>query len=205
MNFLKKFRNGAWGKNKKGEFYPKTKPYKISSIVRRKHLITTPIRRYYVPLNILEISNKYICEHRRRKEECFIFWGGYLVDNCDAQIITVYYPKAIVSYGRIHLNTRDITLLNLALRKNDQLLLVELHSHPPGADGQNKFDAKNALCYHPGFITIVVPDFGYPYFYDLRKCYVYEYVKAGKWYELKSKEIEDKFIVEDTVIEVDNK
>ena len=51
----------------------------------------------------------------------------------------------------------------------DQVLIAELHSHPPGAGGQNAVDAANGATTYPGFLTIVVPNFANPLFYDLQR------------------------------------
>jgi len=182
--------------------YPSVSPYRKEGTERRKHVITQSIYRYYIPLNIMKATDSYMSSHRKHETECFLFWGGYLLGRSEAQIVTLYYPKVITNYGRVYLSNKDITLLNQSLREHDQLLLIELHTHPYGTGGQNTVDASNALSYHNGFITIVVPDFGYPHFYDLRKCYIYEYQNKGLWQELEPDQIEDRFIIEDSIIEI---
>lgn len=188
--------------------YPSSTPYMKKGLERRKKVIYQPIHKYYIPLKIIQATDVYMRNHRRFNAECFVFWGGYLINANEAQIVTLYYPKSISSYGRVYLSTKDITLLNQALRERDQLLLVELHTHPPGAslgtEGQNSVDASNALCYHQGFISIIVPNFGYPYFYDLRNYHIFEYKSKCEWKQLNFQEIEERFIIEDSVIEVGN-
>lgn len=200
MSFLKEIIKNM--STKKQDIYPFSAPYFKKGTERRQCVITQSIYRYFISLHVMKTTNDYMQKHRRLKTECFVFWGGYLINNDTAQIVSIYYPKIITTYGRIYLSNKDVTLLNRSLLKHDHLLLVELHTHPPNARGQNSVDASNALCYHQGFISIVVPDFGYPIFYDLRKCYIYEYKNKGLWKQLSFKEIEERFIIEDSVIEV---
>jgi len=208
---LSNARKGCYAKKackEKTIIYPSFAPYVKKDLQRRKKIIRQPIDKYYIPLKIMQLTDLYMSKHRKISTECFIFWGGYLINAHEAQIVSVYYPKAINSYGRVYLSTKDITLLNQALRKRDQLLLIELHTHPPGAtigiDGQNKVDASNGLCCHKGFISIIVPDFGAPHFYDFRNHYVFEYENDCEWKQLSYKEIEKRFIIEDSVIEIGN-
>jgi hypothetical protein len=80
------------------------------------------------------------------------------------------------------------------------VLIAELHTHPPGAGGQNDIDAAHAAAPYPGFVTIVVPNFASPILHDLRRCHVYEYVRDNSWRTLDALEIEKKFAIEETFV-----
>ena len=84
----------------------------------------------------------------------------------------------------------------------DQILLVELHTHPPGAGGQNDVDAANSAMFYKGFKAIVVPDFGLPKFYDLRCCHVYSYSGNGHWHEMDINEISHCFLIDEICSEI---
>ena len=105
-------------------------------------------------------------------------------------------------FGRVELNTAGYARLHRELRDRDQVLIAELHSHPPGAGGQNAVDAANGATTYRGFLTIVVPNFANPQFYDLRRAHVYEYEEAGRWRTLTPDEIQRRFIIDDTFVSV---
>jgi len=63
-------------------------------------------------------------------------------------------------------------------------------------------DEEKAVSFHEGFVSIVVPDFGETPVYDLRDCGVYVYASNGGWRLLDEAEVEDRFVIEETVLEV---
>jgi hypothetical protein len=115
----------------------------------------------------------------REDRECYVWWGGYFTSDGDAQVLTAVYPEIPTTRGRVHLGLDALTMLHRELRVLDQVLLVELHSHPPGAGGQNEVDAAHPAATYAGFISIVVPDFADPSFHDLRRTYVTSTLSAG--------------------------
>lgn len=139
----------------------------------------------------------------RKQRECYIWWGGYFTADGDGQVVTALCPEAETTFGSIHLSNTQLAVLHTRLRDLDQVLLVELHTHPPGAGGQNPVDAAHPASTHSGFITIVVPDFAFPRFYDLRDAYVYEYQGYGEWRELDREETSERFVVEETALSVE--
>jgi hypothetical protein len=135
----------------------------------------------------------------REGREGYVWWGGYFTADGDAQVLTAICPEIPTTFGRVYLGLDELTLLHGELRALDQVLLVELHTHPPGAGGQNEVDAAHPAATYTGFISIVVPDFAEPRFHDLRRTYVYEYLVGGHWRELDAQEIQARFIVEEQV------
>ena len=101
-------------------------------------------------------------------------WGGYYADG-DGQVVIASWLEVQTEFGRIHLTNQQLRVLTRQLRQLDQILPVELRTHPPGAGGQNEVDSENPAATYPGFISIVVPDFALPNFWDLRNTYVYGY------------------------------
>lgn len=151
---------------------------------------------------MIEATDRVMRRYGREQRECYVWWTGYFTSGGYGQVLTAICPEVRSSYGRIHLGRRDLTALHSALRSLDQVLLVELHTHPPGAGGQNDTDAENAASTHQGFISIVVPNFAEPHLYDLRQTWVYEYAGQGNWRQLTREEIEQRFIVEPSFVSV---
>ncbi|MBI4090735.1 MAG: hypothetical protein HY422_01810 [Candidatus Komeilibacteria bacterium] len=134
--------------------------------------------------------------------ERYVWWGGYFTKDGDAQVTTAVCADTSTRYGTVHLTASQLQVLQLKLRALDQVLIAELHTHPPGAGGQNEVDAAHPAATYRGFITIVVPDFAQPYFYDLSECYVYEYLDNLRWRELPDQEIRDRFVIEEPGVSV---
>jgi hypothetical protein len=169
---------------------------------RRRVRVPERIGRYYVPLAVLEVTNRAMQRFGREHRECYVWWGGYFTGAGDGQVVTALCPEIPTSYGHIHLGVREMSALHSQLRSLDQVLLVELHSHPPGAGGQNDVDAAHPAAPYRGFISIVVPDFAQRRLYDLRETHVYEYLQANEWRELDSTEIAQRFVVEEPFFSV---
>lgn len=175
------------------------RPYQSPPAGRRRRAVPDRIARYYIPLAVLEATDRVMRRFGREGRECYVWWGGYFTADGDAQVLTAIYPEIATTFGRVHLGLDELTLLHGELRALDQVLLVELHTHPPDAGGQNEVDAAHPAATYAGFISIVVPDFAEPRFHDLRQAYVYEYVVGGRWRQLDAQEIQSRFIVEEQV------
>ncbi len=182
--------------------YPTTRPYRSASGNRRRRPIPDNINRLYIPLAVLEATDRMMRRFGQEKRECYVWWSGYFTPDGEGQVLTALCPEMHSEYGRIHLQTRDLTALHSRLRENDQVLVAELHTHPPGAGGQNEVDAAYPAATYRGFISIVVPDFAFPIFHDLRNAYIYEYLGSGEWRQLERGEIEDRFVVEEWFLTV---
>jgi hypothetical protein len=150
----------------------------------------------------MEATSNVMGRFGKEKRECYVWWAGYFSSEYEGQILTALWPEIQTEYGHIHLDNAALTTLHSKLRDFDQILLAELHTHPPGAGGQNDVDASHSAATYSGFISIVVPDFGLPRCYDLRESNVYEYIGTGRWRELSRREIQDRFIIEESFVSV---
>ncbi len=182
--------------------YPDRRPYSSPPGNRRQRPIPDRILRYYVPLSVLEATDRFMRRFGEEQRECYVWWGGYFTPEGEGQIVTALCPEILSDFGRIHLNNKDLGALHAQLRALDQILLVELHTHPPGAGGQNAVDAAHPAVTYRGFISMVVPDFAHPALHDLRSAHVYEYVSSDHWRELKPTEIQERFVIEESSIVV---
>ncbi len=187
--------DGSRPRTQRGDVYPTISPYSPSETVRRRRALPDSIGRIFVPLSVMKQTDAVMRRFGKEKRECYVWWGGYYADGY-GQVLSAIWPEVSTDYGRIYLNNRQLGVLNKQLRQLDQILLVELHTHPPGGGGQNDVDAANAAASYPGFISIVVPNFASPRFWDLRESHVYEYVHNNQWRALSREEIEGKFLIE---------
>lgn len=113
-------------------------------------------------------------------------------------MVTAFFPDIATDFGRVHLDAQQLATMHESLRELDQVLLAELHTHPPGGGGQNEVDGAHPATTYRGFISIVVPDFAAPLLHDLRATYIYEYQGRGAWRDVPPAEIVDRFVIEES-------
>lgn len=176
------------------------RPYVSPGNGRRTRGISGPIAKFYVPTAVLRETQRFIEAHGAEETEAYVFWAGAVADG-EAYVTTCVYPTANARHGGVKVPLRKMTEINLELRDRDQLVLAQVHSHP-GVARHSPVDEEKAVSFHEGFVSIIVPDFGETPVYDLRDCGVYVYNADDGWRLLDKGEIEDRFVIEETVLEV---
>lgn len=174
--------------------------YSSPSQGRRKRRIPDMIETYYVPTAVLWKTQQYIEEHGDRGHEAYVFWTGAVADD-EAYVMSCVYPTENARHGGVKVPLEKMTEINRELYNRDQLILAQVHSHP-GVARHSGVDEEKAVSFHEGFVSIVVPDFGETPVYDLRDCGVYVYTQGEQWRLLDEDEVVDRFVIEDTSIEV---
>ena len=177
-----------------------SRPYVSPGNGRRTRGISGSIETFYVPTAVLRETQRYIEAHGAEGTEAYVFWAGAVADG-EAYVTTCVYPTANARHGGVKVPLRKMTEINLELRDRDQLVLAQVHSHP-GVARHSPVDEEKAVSFHEGFVSIVVPDFGETPVYDLRDCGVYVYTATEGWRLLDDGEVEDRFVIEETVLEV---
>lgn len=177
-----------------------SRPYDSPGNGRRERGIPDRIEKFYVPTAVLGETQEFIERHGAEATEAYVFWAGAVADG-EAYVTTCVYPTANARHGGVKVPLQKMTEINLELRDRDQLVLAQVHSHP-GVARHSPVDEEKAVSFHEGFVSIVVPDFGETPVHDLRDCGVYVYTADDGWRLLKDDEIEDRFAIEDTVLEV---
>lgn len=182
--------------------YPASPPYRTHPTGRRRQRLPPRFERVVLPMSVLRATSDVVCRIGHEWREAYVWWGGYVTPDGVAQICTALVPEIGTLYGRVAFGLSEYSQLHEQLRQRDQILIAELHSHPPGAGGQNEVDAAHAAAPYPGFLSIVIPNFGFPFFHDVRSAHVYEYIADSNWTELSRDEIERRFCIEDTIVRV---
>ena len=181
--------------------YPTSRPYVSPPGGRRRLGVPDRIGRYYVPLAVLEATSAVMRRCGAERRECYVWWGGYFFSE-DAQVVTALWPDVATQFGHVHLDTHQLEAMHQRLRELNQVILAELHTHPPGGGGQNEVDAAHPATTYRGFISIVVPDFAQPRLHDLRTTHVYEYQGGGAWRDVPPAEIVERFVIEEPFMEI---
>ncbi|MBP2252571.1 proteasome lid subunit RPN8/RPN11 [Halarchaeum solikamskense] len=149
---------------------------------------------------MLQETQRYVEEHGNRDHECYVFWAGAIAGD-EAYVSTCVYPRVESRHGGVKVPLEKMTEINQELRARDQILLAQVHSHP-GRARHSPVDEEKAVSFHEGFVSIVIPDFGATPVYDLRDCGVYTYTRDSGWQLLDDDGVVDRFVIEDTVVEV---
>lgn len=181
-------------------FEPPDRAYSSPSEGRRKQGIPDVIETYYVPTAVLFETQQYIEDHGDSGHEGYLFWAGGVAGDA-AYVTTCVYPTANARHGGVKVPLDKMTEINRELYDRDLLLLAQVHSHP-GIARHSSVDEEKAASFHEGFVSIVVPDFGETPVYDLRDCGVYIYNRDEKWRLLDEEEVVERFVIDDTSIEV---
>jgi hypothetical protein len=92
----------------------------------------------------------------------------------------------------------EMRALLRTLRKRDEKLVAQIHSHP-GEAFHSLGDSQHATSYHQGFISIVLPNFGRGV-QSLLDCAVYEF--RGDFDALTPQEIGERFILQPQIVDL---
>src|SRR5205807_9110857 len=105
----------------------------------------------------------------------------------DRGLVREVWPVA-ASAGCAHarVNLRDAVVLGERLASTAWFILAQVHSHPRGAFHSSVDDAY-PISHQPGFLSVVVPDFGVRA--PLQGWAYYEYCGVGAWRPIEGDEL----------------
>jgi hypothetical protein len=157
--------------------------------------------RVFVPSLLLDHTELVLRQAGLQGDEGFAVWAGTLAGG-DAHVATLIVPRATSDdwHGVVTPET-TAAVLN-ALDERDLVPVLQLHSHPRRAF-LSETDAIRPLVAVPGFISVVIPDFGFIDLADVGLWSAHQYVRPGQWRELDACERARRFIIDDSVIRVD--
>ncbi|MDI6847013.1 MAG: hypothetical protein QMD23_02635 [Candidatus Bathyarchaeia archaeon] len=117
-------------------------------------------------------------------------------------MVTCYFPKQrrFSAYVEVEEWAMREVLSQLYLRK--QMLVAQVHTHPPGITHPSGTDKLRVPIHCDGFIHIIVSNYGLKPLENLLYCSVYEYAIGGRWRPLSTGEIKERFIIDDHEVEV---
>jgi hypothetical protein len=100
-------------------------------------------------------------EHFRRcgenRRECVVYWTGPR-DEPDV-VDRVEHPLHKATRASYEVDSAWVTSFFLLLRRDRHTTRVQVHTHPNGA-GHSETDDRFSLVPAPGFLSLVVPNFG---------------------------------------------
>lgn len=157
--------------------------------------------RVFVPSLIIDHTELVFRQAGVHGDEGFAVWAGTLSGG-DAHVASLVIPRA--TGGSTHGEISAETTANVleALDARDLVPLLQLHTHPAQAF-LSETDAIRPLVAVPGFVSVVIPDFGFVDLGDVTLWSAHEFVAPRRWRELGSDECGRRFVVDDSVIRVD--
>jgi hypothetical protein len=157
--------------------------------------------RVFVPSLIIDHTELVLRQAGVHGDEGFAVWAGTLAGG-DAHVATLVIPRA--SGGPTHGEISADTTANVltALDERDLVPIMQLHSHPRRAFLSDE-DAIRPFVAVPGFISVIIPNFGFVDLADVGLWSAHEYGGPNRWHELDHDERSRRFIIDDSVIRVD--
>lgn len=134
-------------------------------------------------------------------DEGFAIWAGTLSGG-NAYIATLVVPRTEECSAHNEISAATTANVLRALDERDLVPVIQLHSHPRRAY-LSEVDAIRPLVALPGFLSVIIPDFGFRNLADVALWSAHEYEGPGQWRQLDTNELRRRFIIDDSVIRVD--
>jgi len=157
--------------------------------------------RVFIPSLVVDHTELVLRQAGVQGHEGFAVWAGTLAGG-DAHVGTVVVPRATSGPGHGEVSVETTGRVLRGLDERDLVPMAQLHTHPRGAF-LSQTDAIRPVVAVPGFLSIVIPDFGFVDLADVGLWSSHQYVGPGRWRELDSHERSRRFIIDDSVIRVD--
>jgi hypothetical protein len=157
--------------------------------------------RAFVPSLLLDHTELMLRQHGACGDEGFGIWAGTLGGG-EAFVSTLIVPK--VEGGGFHGEVSAVTAAKLfdELDVLDLVPIAQIHSHPSEAF-LSPVDAERPLVAAPGFLSIIIPSFGFVDLADVEVWRAYEFHGPNNWRELDEAERRRRLIVDPSLLRID--
>jgi hypothetical protein len=158
-------------------------------------------RRVFVPSFLIDHTELMLRQHGVCGDEGFGIWAGTLSGG-DAFVSTLIVPR--IEGGGIHGEVSAETAARLfeELDVLDLVPIAQIHSHPSLAF-LSPIDAGRPLVAAPGFLSIIIPSFGFVDLADIEVWRAYEFHGRNNWRELEEAERRQRLIVDPSLLRID--
>jgi len=156
--------------------------------------------RVIIPSLVIDHSELRLRQRGVAGHEGFLLWAGSLAGG-DAFVSTIVTPG--VEAGRLHGQVSPQTAAR-AFDELDHLDLVpiaQVHTHPEQAF-LSATDAQRPMVAADGFLSIVIPSFGFVDLADVGVWRAYEFHGREQWRELSDGERSERLIVDPSLITI---
>jgi hypothetical protein len=175
-------------------------PHRARSLGRRE--LDLIYGRVFMPSLVVDHTELMLRQHGASGAEGFGVWAGTLSGG-DAFVSTLVIPRVSAS-GDFHGEVSEDTVANV-LDELDELDLVpiaQIHSHPQEAF-LSPTDAQRPIVAARGFISIVIPGFGFVDLANTGLWRAYEFHARESWRELDAAERDRRFVIDPSLLRID--
>jgi len=148
--------------------------------------------------DVLWRTRRYLQTFGRKRTEGYLCWSGVPTGTEEVQIRSCIFPPDFEpsesSSGHLEIGIQRAFGMGQIVAQREELIFAQVHSHPAEAF-HSPIDDARPISHRPGFMSIVVPHFGFVRLADLSGCKVFEYEGYGCWRELSASEIERRFVI----------
>lgn len=157
------------------------------------------LRHLFVPSLLVDQTEAMLRRHGVAGEEGIGIWAGSLAEG-DGFASTLVMP-AVTAHGDLHgeLSAETMAAVVSRLDDLDLVALAQIHSHPREAYLSSIDEERPALAV-PGFLSIVIPNFGFVDLAEVGNWAVYEYRSREAWHELDRAERLERLVVDPSLL-----
>lgn len=148
----------------------------------------------FIPQYILRETEEHLQEHGSRGEEGIVLWSGIRLEKNKAVIKSCIHPQQYCTPVSFDVPLDESQRINVLLEQRKEIIITQVHTHPCGAF-HSQTDDDFPVTFIVGFFSIVVPNFCKDKLGTLQKCRIWEHIGFGRWRELESEEIKERFII----------
>ncbi len=156
----------------------------------------------FIPSLVIDHTELMLRQHGAAGEEGFGLLAGTLAGG-DAFVSTLVIPR-VDTVGRFHGMISDETTAAVfdELDHFDLVPIIEIHSHPREAF-LSPIDAERPMVAVKGFLSAVVPSFGFIDLADVGLWRVYDFHGRDNWVELDEGERRRRLIVDPSLLRIE--
>jgi len=157
--------------------------------------------RVFVPSLVLDHTELMLRQHGAAGDEGFGVWAGTLSGG-DAFVSTLVVPHVETSGGyHGEISPETAAMVFEQLDTLDLVPIAQIHSHPRDAF-LSHVDAQRPFVGVRGFLSIIVPSFGFVDLADVSLWRVYEFERRERWRELVRGERQRRLIIDPSILRV---
>lgn len=164
----------------------------------RRRVDFVPLHLLIIPSFCIDFTELQLRQAGERGKEKFVVWAGSLVGHTGF-VSTILIPQNEEDSSFIPPNVSASA--HEALDERDLIPIAQVHSHP-GRAFLSPIDQQNPFFMCKGFLSVVIPNFGFVNMMDLTNWKVYEYVSVGKWSEFSPSMLAQRIVIDDSVITI---
>lgn len=142
----------------------------------------------HVPSELWEASIEELRRYAPKRSEALVFWGG-AISGDHAHVTGLYVLVHRAQGGTVRVTREEARWLVHELRRRDEKLIAQFHSHP-GEAYHSSGDDDHPAAFHEGLLSIVAPDFAADVATPV-DCAVHEYT-GGHFRLLPEGEVRDR-------------